>query len=645
VGRVDPELIAIKAPHKMGHPLLAHQMDEPQAHGRDRLAVDSYDFMGHRHLPVVTHLAGGIPVVAPFEYWDLAAALHGYLSIQHGHGEMSQHYLEMALCCIRELTRTFDGEMVVLGPPCPKDGNPAHALMLHDFHRAMVSVLNGYPQIRLCSLFFDQVDRALHRLPQAAPDPDLAADEAEGLLKRYLGMLETGKAKVVLNLHAFKALVDMDYRLAWQPEHGWTVQCPQLLAQCREANASNAHALSMGLTAALSAGVAEHDQEGVHLATVGLVNAFMGSARLAWCKPLLDQVCPHVPAPDLIRLRTDIARGHAGTLLKQLANVLTKEQDHFLSASLRPVLAQAHQLVADCRISERVAIVMQGPILHAEQFTLETLKLYARMYPQADLVLSTWEGEDVAAIEGAGLAGLIVVCSPKPACSGPSNINLQIVSAQQGVRVAIAQRQPQYILKTRTDIRFYNPNLFADMLALLESFPAKAGMGQKQRLLVFSDVVKYMQHAVSDKNIFGAAADVDQFWGAPLDMRPMPVIPRRLTMREWAEQDPAEVYLVRHYLRGLGYPLQDSLADHFAVLRDFFVVYDRAAADMYWHKYEHQLEYRLRTYSGNRVLDEFGFNEWLRLQSGRYAPCQSDEVIDANQVDVINGVLDTLVHT
>ena len=43
------------------------------------------------------------------------------------------------------------------------------------------------------------------------------------------------------------------------------------------------------------------------------------------------------------------------------------------------------------------AIVLQGPVRTAENFTVETVKYYKRCYPGATVIVSTWTGSDAAA--------------------------------------------------------------------------------------------------------------------------------------------------------------------------------------------------------------------------------------------------------
>lgn len=368
----------------------------------------------------------------------------------------------------------------------------------------------------------------------------------------------------------------------------------------------------------------------VRQAAIPLVNQLIRYGMMGVCFQVVKGVTDRFDAPELLRLRTDLSRHLGVGLLKQPAELVQNQTGHFLSAILRPVRAFDHGLVADGVLPEGITIVMQGPILLESDFTLESLRLYTRMFPGVRLVLSTWDSDPVEAIAKL-LPDVHIVQNRRPDNPGPSNINMQIVSAREGIRFACEALHSRFVLKTRTDMRLYNPNALLDMLALLDQFPCKSADPQRARLVVISDVVKYMHYAVPDKTMFGSASDMWTYWSLPLDERPAGAVPSQPTMRTYAQQRPAEVYLLRQYLQRVGWQEDGTLEDHFRVLRDLFVVYDRSAADLYWPKYAHQLEFRFKQYGHNQMLEEFGFNDWLRLQSARYRPYAPEVILDTPQ--------------
>ena len=83
----------------------------------------------------------------------------------------------------------------------------------------------------------------------------------------------------------------------------------------------------------------------------------------------------------------------------------------------------------------KVGIVIQGPII--PRTTLQICMFYKKIYPQVQIVLSTWESEDIEPFQRLQDERFAIIGSEKPDVSGPSNINLQITSS-------ICRNQPPY---------------------------------------------------------------------------------------------------------------------------------------------------------------------------------------------------------
>ena len=110
----------------------------------------------------------------------------------------------------------------------------------------------------------------------------------------------------------------------------------------------------------------------------------------------------------------------------------------FITVHTRPMYA-ADMPYAGTENSDdaQCAIVIQGPIRHEKDFTLETVKLYGKHYPAATVILSTWEDENISAFESLGSEKFKVIRNKKPSNPGGSNINMQIVSTKAGVDKAV----------------------------------------------------------------------------------------------------------------------------------------------------------------------------------------------------------------
>jgi hypothetical protein len=272
---------------------------------------------------------------------------------------------------------------------------------------------------------------------------------------------------------------------------------------------------------------------------------------------------------------------------------------------------------------------MQGPICTDHDFTLETLRLYARQMPGARLVLSTWVDTDAALLAPIRDLGVTVVLSEKPAFAGLFNVNMQITSAAAGVQRAVADGA-DWVMKTRTDQRLYAPDVVPFLIALAQAFPVGGGTGQKHRIIgVGLGSLKFAPYHVTDQTLFGSAEDMLAYWTPPLrDAGPREGWPtdslgifRTVPVGESCRYSAPESYLASQFLIRMGRTLEWTVVDSWAAYRDHFCFADLSTTDFYWMKgqvfsqREHAFVYDTVT---NRT--EFGFRDWLLLHGGHFRP-------------------------
>lgn len=116
-----------------------------------------------------------------------------------------------------------------------------------------------------------------------------------------------------------------------------------------------------------------------------------------------------------------------------------------------------------------ISVVVQGPIVPV--LTQKCLESIHTFLPDAEVILSTWEGSDVS-----GLDYDIIVLSKDPggikhdyaiynASRSMNNFNRQLISTQNGIK----KTNRPYILKLRSDLELKN----ADFLTYWHSFPCR----------------------------------------------------------------------------------------------------------------------------------------------------------------------------
>ena len=247
------------------------------------------------------------------------------------------------------------------------------------------------------------------------------------------------------------------------------------------------------------------------------------------------------------------------------------------------------------------AIIIQGPIKHEDNFTVETVKLYRQHYPSATIILSTWEDEDVSSFETVKNDRLKIIQSTKPIYNGPGNMNMQTVSTKNALSYA-REANLRYSLKTRSDQRMYGIDTLKFFINLLECFPVKNSIHQKKRIVGFNitTTTKYLPYHLSDLFMFGTTSDMEIYWNVPLvldkSIDPQkPIVERRLFLG---------------FLKNTGWDVKDTMEDFLKALGERCVVVGNENVDLYWPKYDARIrEHRIRDYQYPAL--EITFKEWL----------------------------------
>lgn len=299
-----------------------------------------------------------------------------------------------------------------------------------------------------------------------------------------------------------------------------------------------------------------------------------------------------------------------------LLNILESVTGRYFTFHIRPMCAS--DVFTDPKEIHydysRYAIVIQGPINKKHDFTLETMRLYKKYFPNALIVLSTWEGEDAYTINCAKDIGVEVILNKKPAVAGFNNVNLQMTSSMAGLNFA-AKMNKEYALKTRTDQRIYNSNSLLFLSNLLRNFPITAsGSKQKGRLIgigAYNYNTRPKLYHLYDNFIFGYVKDVSMYFGAYFISNEAPVL---TFLKDLYPHRPftAEGYFFTEFLKKNGHKLKYTPEDYLQSLARYCILVDARSLGWYWYKYRRFFEYQNLnlTYkdSGN-----FSFVEWLNI--------------------------------
>jgi len=297
-----------------------------------------------------------------------------------------------------------------------------------------------------------------------------------------------------------------------------------------------------------------------------------------------------------------------------LSDMLEKVLGGYLTFHLRSKFHSDIEMVSDTlKTYPKVAIIIQGPILRKDNFTLNTVRLYKRMFKNYPLILSTWEDEDAGCIAEFENENIEIILNKKPAYPGIANVNLQIGSTFSAVQNA-EKKGVDYILKTRTDTRLYNQNAIEFLVNLLRVFPSMENSQQNGRIAFPSlNTFKYRPYSLTDLVMFGTTGEVTRYW--TINMSDQRQGPASAQVGDWSKAQLAEVYLTTNYLEKVGKKLSWTIADSWKAYAEHFCVFDSQSIDLYWHKYARRREYRRLTYAEMKNDQELTFAEWLNVFS------------------------------
>ena len=316
-------------------------------------------------------------------------------------------------------------------------------------------------------------------------------------------------------------------------------------------------------------------------------------------------------------IKTKLDKKTAGQSLVKKENgfLLDLTFNNYLTYHLRPKFSKDFILESTCEISEKFAVIIQGPIEENADFLKNTLKIYKKIFKNSLIIISTWESEDKELIKELYDENIhIILNDDKKIKKSRSNINKQIVSTNVALNFAKTQNV-KYCLKTRTDHRVYNNNLETFLISLIKTFPVKENKLIKSRILVPPmGTFKFFLYHLTDLMMFGETEDLINYW----DKENYDVGLEKMGLSEknyFINDTPLcpETFLCSRFIGKIEDDLTWDLENWWRCLRDYFCIIDNSSLDSLWFKYEWEVEYRyLKTYS-DKISRTVDFHEWLSL--------------------------------
>lgn len=307
-------------------------------------------------------------------------------------------------------------------------------------------------------------------------------------------------------------------------------------------------------------------------------------------------------------------------LLNIIVNIWSSENSEYLTWKARPMFSfQLDSKSIKNDISPfSTALIIQGPIIKDDYFTLNTVMFYKNIFPKCHIILSTWDDYDCIEFE----EFCTVIKSNKPDKPGMSNINYQLISTSNGLKKA-RELNCKYVLKTRTDQRIYSKDIDTYFKNLLKT---NLYSGQKLIILNFN-TFKFRLYTPSDMLMFGEIDEMMLFWSNLIYSEKShkklesQILNSKITC--------PESYLFLSFLIKKNEKIFWNLNHSIMLIVKYFIIVDKNTVDLFWPKYSNE-EDRWKNYKINSIHEEINFLEWLYFNNN---PINIDAIIPENIVE------------
>jgi hypothetical protein len=292
---------------------------------------------------------------------------------------------------------------------------------------------------------------------------------------------------------------------------------------------------------------------------------------------------------------------------------------NFLTYTARPKAFERIETRSDLSPDggKDTAILLTGSMVYEDHFTRDTIRLYRQHYPEALIILSTWDDEDKEYLNDLREDQVHVITNPKPVYPGVKDTEHIRIPFHEGLKEASVYGISR-ALRTAPSQRIYVPNVLYLLRNITQLFSLRNGEGQKDRLIASAfRTHKYLPFSISAMFMYGHIDDLLKYWDHEADSRSLPQTPdEEATVRSMSQSQPG-CYFAKKYLAEIGAAVtEDSIQEHWRILAERFCLLDREMLDMYWHMPSdtvlHAAERRESNYAAVNSCS-MRFNDWLIL--------------------------------
>jgi hypothetical protein len=257
-----------------------------------------------------------------------------------------------------------------------------------------------------------------------------------------------------------------------------------------------------------------------------------------------------------------------------------------------------------------VTIIIHGPVIRANAFTLVTIGLYRHFYPNIDIILSVWSDDKKYLNKKLLDEKVKIIYNEKPKFSGLLNLNYQIVK----IKSALGLVETGRVLITRSDMRFNNIRTIKLLESYLGAYKSPKHELINERIITVNILSrKFIPFSISEMFQYGEKADLARYWDIDL-------LEKKITREDYFQKvknihDYSDFYnpemtLMQNYLSKSKLDDTYSITNYYGQLRDYFIILDIDDIDLFWYKYSPDISYWTKN-SSNSIYQLFDHSEWI----------------------------------
>ena len=304
-------------------------------------------------------------------------------------------------------------------------------------------------------------------------------------------------------------------------------------------------------------------------------------------------------------------------IFNKLFNTLNNvDRDYFFTYNYRKKFFKQKKINKQ-KNKNKTSIIIQGPILRKNNFTLNTINLYLQNC-SSQIILSTWEKE-LNKDEERSLKkrGVKIVINKIPKISDPMNLNLQLTSTFNALKLS-KKINNNFSIKTRSDCRVYLKNFDVEIFNYFYFFK------KTNKLIKFgstSFTIDRRLYGISDFLMFGRTSDLLNYFNNSNIIEKIKNFEKLLksfkNKKIFGNVDLnvyAENFLSYNFIKkNISPKIKYNSKDYYKILKNFYLILDNSLLDLFWYKYDHQYEHRDKNFGdikGNKDI-HLSFFKWM----------------------------------